>query len=46
LLLYATHARKNIARAIAISTSSTSTKDTTHVKIVNTSRKFRIAKWK
>jgi hypothetical protein len=44
LLSYATCARKNIARAIAILTSSTSTKDATHAKIASTSRKFRIVK--
>ncbi len=44
LLSYAIHARKNIARAIAISTSSTSTKNATYVKIVSTSRESRTAK--
>jgi hypothetical protein len=42
--LYAIRARKNIARAIAISTSSTSTKIATHVRIVSTSRESRTAK--
>jgi 2C-methyl-D-erythritol 2,4-cyclodiphosphate synthase len=44
LLSYATRAQKNIARAIAISTSLISTKDATHVKIANTSRELRIVK--
>ncbi len=44
LLSYTIRARKNIARAIAISTSSTSTKDAIHMKIVNTSRESRTAK--
>jgi hypothetical protein len=44
LLSYTIYARKNIARTIAISTSSTNIKNTTHVKIVNTSRELRTAK--